>query len=111
MGVNATVVNSGTDFAFNASISYPNRAETGVCQPVINIQLKIPNADDSGGGKHKHSSSSSSSGPPGPGTPGRTQFTVLVDVSCNLTSCYITKYYKKLEYDTKSLIVYWLAKK
>jgi hypothetical protein len=71
----------------------------------------MPKAGDSGpkpkpGGSGSSSSASEDGG--GVGTPGRTPFAVLVDVACHEDDCTIDKYYKNLEYDDNTLIVYWL---
>jgi hypothetical protein len=90
-----------------AGVSYPNREETGFCQPVINITLFMPSGKDrdksGGGGGSSPSSSSSGDG----GVPGNTEFMVLVDIACHDSTCEITKYYKKLLYDDNTYIVYW----
>lgn len=108
---NGSVTNSGTSFGLSASVEYPNRSETGLCQPVINIKLKLPNAGDRGGGGGGGSGGSSGSGGGGGGgTPNNTQFALLVDVVCDSDYCTITKYYKNFEYDRDTLIVYWVKK-
>lgn len=107
---NGSVVNSGTEFSIDASISYPNRSETGFCQPVITLQLWQPNGNDRGGGGGGSAPSGSGSGGGGDVTPGNTKFALLVDVVCSSYDCTITKYYKNFEYDNGTYIVYWSKK-
>lgn len=101
----------GVGFSLAASISYPNRDETGVCQPLINITLFTPSAADReasrGGGGGSDSSSESSGTPEGPPA-GSIEFYVLVDIECSTYEPKITKYWKKLVYDENTYLVYWL---
>lgn len=116
--VQATTGNKGTKFGLSAEVSYPNRGETGICQPLITINLNQPKGSDGGPQptptptpSDSLSSSSSGEGPPGPpGTPGRTEFSVLVDIVCEIDTCEIEKFYKNLEYDDETFIVYWIPK-
>lgn len=108
LSVETTTIAVGTAFALTASISYPKRAETGVCQPVINLQLKLPKGGSGGGGSTSSGSSSSSGGPsPGPAT-GYVRFALLADVVCNETYCTITKYFKNFDYNTETHLVSWV---
>ena len=104
MGVSAGTTATGGQFSISASVSYPYRAETGFCQPVITINLHIPKK---GGGTSSSSNSSGSGSGPGPG-PGKVRFVLLADVACNESTCEITKYFKNLDYDTETYLVYWV---
>jgi len=111
--VTAQTSSGGLDFHIEADVTYPDRDETELCEPVINITLFTPSGKDSdksrkGGGGGGSGSSSGSGGGDLPSTPGRTAFHVLVDVACDEETCEITKYFKKFEYDDGSYIVYWM---
>lgn len=108
--VEAGTIGQGITFGVGATVSYPNRAETGVCEPVISIQLRLPSGKDRENSRNKGGGSISSSGSGGPiGPPtGSTEFSVLVDIECNVSTCEITKYFKKLAYDNATYIVYWM---
>ncbi len=115
--VTAQTSSGGLDFHIEADVTYPDRDETGLCEPIVNITLFTPSGKDSdksrqpgggGGGGVSGSSSSGSGGPGLPSTPGRTAFYVLVDVECDDYTCEITKYFKKLEYNNSSYIVFWM---
>jgi hypothetical protein len=100
-----TKVQPDVTFDLTVERTYPNLQETGICEPLFTITLKVPggphnpsNNTGGGGGSNPSHSHSSMSAQPRHTDLQCDSMDVLVDITCNPDDCTITKYYKKICY-------------
>lgn len=98
-----TQVQQAQTFDLTVQRDYPNQAETGQCEPVFTITLKVPGgpppgpSDHPGGGSNPSGSHSSHSMSKQTDIECDT-VDVLVDITCKASDCTITKYFKTICY-------------